>query len=961
MVEFESQESLGLRINNVIFNPTKVSTTTGEYSYSFKIPSTPKNDKILNYANNLSKTNKFHVRYPSQVFADGNLIFDGSLTIKKYDAKDKIYECNLVNIKISTLEDIFGDDKLTDMSWYVPFKGADTINSVNADASTKYWFPFVCYGAFSKNPMSSTQEIEYADYTSKYDIDGTNVFYLEDFYPSLQLVEQMRKCFESKGYTVGGNVFNNSTFSNIYCSTQLAEGQDPEYNVGNPKFGKLDVKIQMQALPDYTIPKWQHVQDLEYKYFPAGYEYDSSEMCMKPNAYNFDEIITLNLLRGVYYYNNPNNMIKGDGVHDEYYIEIPADGFYRISMSGSCTLDQDNGFTARQKGLKESGAAFSSDSPIVAMGEGAEDYDVWIPVDATRTMPFEIQLVKGLDPNIELIKGKYNLEMLHPDISQGAVLEAENWWNPILHANLKNTVNCYPHEPFGSAWEPPANASEAWVKPSIMNYEKIADWKSTRANTTNGYFYSDDSIMCYDPVVSDAFICGWTTMGNDNGYGITAFIKNGWSWSKTYTEKNYALYKQKGYYKNNDGLISSQPTDVNYNELPDAPEGYYEIGGGGYRDVTACVYGMVKLNKGDILTPQLIKRAYRDGNGNLVTYAVKVNDLRLTIEAITPKSYAEVKKQNYGWNTPTDFPTELNLFNFTSKEKKVSEWLKNVQDAFNLSFEMNGNNVDINLNQGIKKDIMTAVDIDDRVNSNEVESEIISYPKTMSVQYKTDTDEHGFYTSVPSEYIDRDDWKKFGDSGFTIIQLSDDSYETQSQNKSLQFSYCWYDNFNFKMNLFNKEIRIPVIEKEEYMIDKINDQGAMAHRGYQLAQRFWFRTFSALTQDNDKLWVSITNNPTNGSSTNYWAYLYAPTNQMDGFNLSNKDTEKSIVTEWFNIYPMLSSNYVTLETFLNPIEYLQIKGGCLVHFDDDLYYTSEISGYDPTGTNPTKLKLIKKT
>ena len=58
---------------------------------------------------------------------------------------------------------------------------------------------------------------------------------------------------------------------------------------------------------------------------------------------------------------------------------------------------------------------------------------------------------------------------------------------------------------------------------------------------------------------------------------------------------------------------------------------------------------------------------------------------------------------------------------------------------------------------------------------------------------------------------------------------------------------------------------------------------------------------------------------------------------------------------------MLASNYVNVEVFLNPIEYIQIKGGALVNFDSDLYYTSEISGYDPSGANPTKLKLIKKT
>ena len=77
-------------------------------------------------------------------------------------------------------------------------------------------------------------------------------------------------------------------------------------------------------------------------------------------------------------------------------------------------------------------------------------------------------------------------------------------------------------------------------------------------------------------------------------------------------------------------------------------------------------------------------------------------------------------------------------------------------------------------------------------------------------------------------------------------------------------------------------------------------------------------------------------------------------------NLSYKDTEKSLVTEYFNIHPMLSSNYVNVDTYLTPEEYLDIKNGALVRYNNDLHYTSEIKGYDCTGRNKTTLKLIKK-
>ena len=54
-LELESQDSLNLRFQNTIYDPEKISSTQAEYSFEFEIPSTPVNDKIFDYANNLAK------------------------------------------------------------------------------------------------------------------------------------------------------------------------------------------------------------------------------------------------------------------------------------------------------------------------------------------------------------------------------------------------------------------------------------------------------------------------------------------------------------------------------------------------------------------------------------------------------------------------------------------------------------------------------------------------------------------------------------------------------------------------------------------------------------------------------------------------------------------------------------------------------------------------------------------
>ena len=240
LIELKSQDSLNLRVNNVLFNPTKTTTTQSEFSYSFDIPSTPNNDRILNFANNLSKLNKFHARYPSQVYADGELIYDGSLTIQKYSSKTRMYTCNLVNIKVNTLEDIFGEEVLTDLHWDVPFSGAPTINQINwdyipqmnwknpLDYSTKYYFPHVSYGVFQKDYV--TKDEVAATYTPKHNLDKYNKWWIESFYPSLNMLEIAKRAFESKGYSVNGSAFYDQNITNSYLYLERSRSTNPKYS-----------------------------------------------------------------------------------------------------------------------------------------------------------------------------------------------------------------------------------------------------------------------------------------------------------------------------------------------------------------------------------------------------------------------------------------------------------------------------------------------------------------------------------------------------------------------------------------------------------------------------------------------------------------------------------------------------------------------------------------------------------
>ena len=953
-LELESQKSLNLRFQNVLFNPEKITSTQAEYSFEFEIPSTPKNDKILDYANNLSKLNKFHTRWNAELYADGNKIFEGSMTLNSY--KDKKYKVNLVSIKNYSLDDIFGDDVMydisgtkTDQRWYIDFNGASSINAYNESGSSEVTFPLVSYGVFEKEPETK-DEID-STYTSKFVLDKYNRWWIESFYPSFSMVETMKKCFEYKGYTVGGDLFEDEYLKNIYMSVNLADDQVPTYNLGNPRFGKVDLSVEWST----PINGSAYTQSLNFPYFRIGGGMDEAGRFVN-SRWNFTDIQVYDMLsEGTVSLNSSTYLYEPN----EHMIVIPADGFYKITLSGTSMVTSTN--------------VFKADQICAVEGFEYETQEVDVPINARKFTPFEIQLVRNYNDNIELIKGQNNFILGDGVPTNQYVMDSSS-----LGTNYFSIYSCFPHEKCGRAWYYGDTAALHgawldWVYAPVTDVTKYGDELSKGLynfdeGNNMGYLFNDGDVMAYDPSVNKDFICGFTSMGNDNGGGCPSVIKNGYSWSKLIADRYDELYTQQGYWKANttyrtgssgrqapDWNITTTPSNHNKNTYQDS----YTYFSSNNTTINGQIQCLVKLNKDDILQLFAVQREYTR-NENQVQYGVSAN-YKLTIEAISPKSYDVVK--GYTVNTPTDYEDKLRLSNFLNKETKISDWVQNIANAFNLEIIQNGKNVSINTKKKLENGIITAVDIDDRVNSFEAESNIIDYPKSMAVKYKIDAEEWGAEKSVIDAYgqekMNDADWKKYIDSGYTVIQLNDDSYVTNTSDSQLQFSYTWYDNFNwYEVDSSGQQnpyadpltLRIPVISKYTYMIDGYNYEESMKHDGYGLAQRFWFKP----TKTNAYVWTETY------PKERIDVYVTSNSSNDLALNLSYKDTEKSLLTKYFNINSYLSSNYVEIDAYLTPIEYNRLKNGALVHFDSDLYYVVELNGYDPSGYNPTTLKLMKK-
>ena len=912
MVDILDRSSINLRINSVIYNPTEIKSKQAEYSFSFNLPTTPNNNRIFDYANELSKLNKFKNIYNCEVYVDGDLIFNGSLRISSI--KKGFYNVNLVSIKINTLEDIFGDMTMNEIDWKIPFESVGSINTYNADLDSEVFFPLVSYGVFQKSPSSSNfSDIE--NYTSKFVFDKSNRWYYETFNPSMSLLGIVRRAFEQKGYKVEGNIFEDDIVNKLYTSINIANDQKPTYNIGNPNFGALSISCQFSNYVNKNTGDARVEDYLEHNLsFPYVKCSDNNYVWDKVDIYDLwaskNSKITV-----------PNKQYLFD--ENSNCIVVPADGLYKIRISVNGTLPtQTVNVSERIKNL--------SGEDIIRKR--------YINNDFNNDMPIEIQLVRNTN-TCELIHG----------------IQQEEWWQTTNGSliNRSTWYTAYPHENlYGSTQPTTSNAlyggyhttGDGYFIPNngLPNGIVVDQYEFFQ-----GFMPKEGELLAFDPWVNPYFIAGVSTYGPGigsfpSGKGTPSVIKNGYSWNSSTSDKNGSRYNCE-YWQ-----LSYKPIGYewkanthNKNRLLDSPDNTVTVNG---QQFTGTVNAIVKLNKNDIVSLKALARHWSIDNSS----ARFKFDCNVTVEmqAYSPNSIESMDYNGRGWNSPTEFDVDLQLGNFLNKGVQVKNFIDNFIKEFNLSYINEGNVVYLNKQQLDIDKPKYAINIDDRVNINDFETEMIDYPSSLEVKYKIDTEEWGFETTVPADKLNDSNWKDYGDYGSSKIEI-DDRNDNTGEELSLTTSYCWYDEFRMLDDNGTEiaKFNIPVISKYSYMIDGYSYQESMKVDGKGLPMRYWFRNPPTRTS------VLVNKVP---------IYITTTTNELDGIELSYKNKDGSLLRRFFNLHPNLSSNYVKIKCYLTAKEYQQLKMGANVIYNSDTYIVSEIGGFDAMGINTCELTLIKK-
>ena len=932
-LEFKD-ENIGLIFSNQITDVLSIETKNAEYSFEISIPVTDNNNKILGYANNLSQLNKFNRLYDCEVYADGVLIFEGKLTITSTEKSS--YTANLVSIKTYSLEDIFGEHTLYDLNWYITYHGAPTINETNQTNNHQYYFPFVSYGVFQKDPYH-TDDVA-SDYTSKYSIDEWNRWYYSSFEPSLNLLETIRKSFQQYGYNVGGNAFQDPILSNVYMSMNITNDQIPQYNYGNPRFGSCDIYVTG------TTSGRGINQTLDYKTVLVGSMYPDNVLVKGADyeTYDWSDINIFDCLdSSSTITHNVNSYLFDD---KESVIVVPADGFYEIRMEATATLIPTIIASYHYYCDK-----FTSASTSALTIEQAE----------TRwNAPIEFQVVKNYDAT------NSNLELIHGSKHQ------IRWTYNNQDVQTETVITDYPHMPLGDSLLVfrPTKAVDNTTNSGVLGGRNENTSGTSRGNSSDkdgsyrgggsrssqgrtsavstlerkisaatdmGYIHTDTH--CYDPMINQDFICGLSSIGD----GTSSVIKNGYSCWRQYTPKVENFYRCTGYKhreKTDEGTFS-RATDVNENQYANSPKNVCNTTSQRMNGaVTCCVY----LNRNDVLSIKAIQRYYENGQGVSADYSYNYA-INFKLKAISPKDYNYLKALPIEYGMDSQFDVQLRLGNFLSSGTTITSFIENVKKAFNLEIIQEGKNVYINTQNYKLGDSKNkyAIELDNRVNSaNGAKSSAIDFPKSFSVEYNIDTEEKGFMDSIPREFINSENYKDYGDSGFTKVQMNELS--DKEEKISLPFSYTYYCDFTKGDNSYN----IPCISKEIYMVDGYSYEDSMKEDGMSQPLRFWFR------QDRTTDYVELASLPYE------IVYLDCPINKYKGVNLSYKTDEKSLLTEYFNIIRNSESNYIEVDAYITAEEYALLKNYALVHFFSFFYIPTNLQ-FNPSDGKCT-IKMVKK-
>lgn len=222
-----SSSDTDVTLKRQFLNPEALNAKDSQKSYEIILPATPTNNEIFRYVNVEEVGDKFKIYPNARLYVGGVLILDGKFRLSEI-GRDS-YKGNLGVPKILSAKDVFGDMMLNNAgNWKIDnFRGLEGVSEYNLKDNAPVIFPLVLYGLLPKLANDN------GDFTDKNKYDESVVLGLDDFLPSVNCIEMLKKVFSNSGYNLSGTALTDDRLTNLYMSYKNPNEYQFDWGVGS--------------------------------------------------------------------------------------------------------------------------------------------------------------------------------------------------------------------------------------------------------------------------------------------------------------------------------------------------------------------------------------------------------------------------------------------------------------------------------------------------------------------------------------------------------------------------------------------------------------------------------------------------------------------------------------------------------------------------------------------------------
>lgn len=785
LCDIENPKNLSITLKRQFLNPAELNTKDAQKSYNITLPATATNNYILGFKNTEEVRGKFVTIYDAYLVIGGVKIFDGKFRLSEIGKS--YYSGNLGVPAQKSIKDIFGDRNMNEAGeWKIDFvEFSESIQKYNNTPNSECIFPYVMYGLIPKRIGQG------GNYTAKNTWDDTVALTIDDFPPSINCLQAIRKIFENERLNISGTAFNDERLTKLYMSYKNPLDYQMPWNYGT--LGKIKLYAD-----------WSN-----YKNLNTGASIDierTTTVNSSPKVGNTSAVYATDLLSSINGIvisteDNGRNIVESevkdfDRTYKNRSIVIPYSGLYKIVLSANIKLNTSGNVNKRwiYNGF---GKELLLLSPVFSSGQ-----DLYISSFADRR--HEIKVIRDNG------EGDFNFDTL--DIDREFYKENIDQDNNFDKNNPENFPKYFPN-----------NGELCYIDPTQS--------KNIVCGLSFGKNYDKPN-----PFVD------YIKPSKETMYSNTIALKGGLSWNTEETDFIASAANNKGYqecYLDDDNNIAYRQSDKFKVDLRNSLIANMAITNETWTEGGGTIAQVVWLEKGERIT--VVACSDLDRNIYTTRHGVSMQDIHidLSVEAfqsqeewITDKLDRDgsTKTEEFlDWNDPTDFEVEkLNLIKFLPSDIKIDNWLENFTKAFNLTLAQVGpTTFELNVKQSRRTYSKNVIDLDSKANVNrDRKNSSLNLPSVYDIGFTASEDERGYIET--------------GDNGGGKFYTGNTEGNPLTQMSS--FSYNWFKPIYFKK--YSKDIDLPIISENEPFeaLDDKRDYAEMMQKDYSnLAQRFWYK------------------------------------------------------------------------------------------------------------------------